>query len=221
MKKSLVMGLVLLGFAASAPAADWVLLERTAGDWTNVVPSDTVVVPWSNNGLRRQYLYQGFRKPSSFPALSYRHEKSLFATGFASVVEGQEKLMRQALATGPEVSLHAIEAPYVVLTTTNGPGVGVAADANGDLVTWTEHASPWNADVASSNRVAAIGAKSQLLSDTRDLKASVTNNIAEEQAIPIEVSTNAVKQLRKELIDLGQDVKVLRGIVARMLKQNE
>ena len=216
MKKSLVMGLVLLGFAAY-----WVLLERTAGDWTNVVPSDTVVVPWSNNGLRRQYLYQGFRKPSAFPALSYRHEKSLFATGFASVVEGQEKLMRQCLAAGPEVSLHAIEAPYVVLTTTNGPGVGVAADANGDLVTWTEHASPWNADVASSNRVAAIGAKSQLLSDTRDLKGSITNNIAEEQAIPIEVSTNAVKQLRKELIDLGQDVKVLRGIVARMLKQNE
>ena len=220
MKKLLILAVLFVGLLSARAEKSWVLIERTAGAWTNTVPDDVLVLNWSDHAMARVHLFQKYRPPTAFPAMVHVGDLDRIAYGFTTVEAGKDLLMRQALGMGPHLELQAQEMPYIVLTPTNGPGIGIAGVApDGDLVTWIEHASPWDAGKASSNRLAAVAARTNLLADVKTLWASITNNIADEQAIPIEVSTNAVKQLRKELIDLGQDVKVLRGIFARMLKQ--
>jgi|GEM_PF-1830497 len=223
MKKILVALLVVLTAGAARAEKNWVLIERTAGAWTNTIPSGVALLTWSDHAKARVHLFNKYRPPTAFPALVHIGDYSRIAYGFASVEEGQTLLAREALGGGPHIELQAQEMPYLVLSSvSNGPAIGIAATVpDGDLVSWVEHASPWDVDKASSNRLAAVAARQELRVRLRELKGSISTNVTDVQAIPLDFTSNTVKKLRAELIDCQRDTKELARIVSQLMKQGD
>jgi hypothetical protein len=69
-------------------------------------------------------------------------------------------------------------------------GIGISATEDGDLLTYTAHASPYDSAVATSNRLAARAAirthKENLQAIKRDLLQCETNIAQVAQALPVQ-----------------------------------
>jgi hypothetical protein len=88
-------------------------------------------------------------------------------------------------------------------------------------VTYTAHASPYDPAVAESNKVAAVSLSKLLKADCRVVKDEISANKTQTQAIVVTGETQAVKDLRKELIDAHTEIEHLRDIVRKLVKASQ
>jgi len=91
-----------------------------------------------------------------FPLLSVE-EGSLIALADGIGGKNLEEIATKRAQLQPLVYTRPIEAPQVIVVSeTNAFGIGIAADDEGNLVTFRAHSSPYDPAAAKSNRVAAL-----------------------------------------------------------------
>lgn len=80
-----------------------------------------------------------------------------------------EEIATKRAQQSPVVYTRPIEAPQVIVVSeTNAYGIGIAADDQGNLVTFRAHSSPYDPAIASSNRQAAINKKKADIQKAKD-----------------------------------------------------
>jgi hypothetical protein len=129
----------------------------------------------------------------------------------------------------PQYSATGFEGPVLVLNTTDGKGVGVVAEADGSLLTYTDHESPRPSKEVLAARVAAAKAERQALRDIlKDIRVETTNNIADCVTISASTTNTAnaaqgvqIKKLADELADTNRQLQRLRKALLDYLRGTE
>jgi hypothetical protein len=123
---------------------------------------------------------------------------------------------------------YGIETPVLVIPSANTgtPSYGIVVDSNGQIITYEDHASPRPDAVERQRRIAeAIGNQVSIVDALKALKTTMTNNIAQAQAIDPSAFSGGqktqVQALRKAIIDDAQAVNALRKTLLKFYKVTE
>ena len=109
-----------------------------------------------------------------FPLLSVE-EGSLIALADGIGGKTVEEIATKRASLDPIVYTRPVEAPsLIVVSDTNAYGIGIAADDEGNLVTYRAHSSPYDPAVAASNKAAAI---SKQRKDMAKAKADINGQL--------------------------------------------
>jgi hypothetical protein len=148
--------------ASLAQAQDYVYTFETAEQAQSCPPYARAVNvaerdPYRNPEFRDvNALLRTYDPTKQFPLLNVEAQTLI---ALADGVSGKtlEEIATKRAQLQPLVYTRPIEAPQVIVVSeTNAFGIGIAADDEGNLVTFRAHSSPYDPETAKSNRTAAL-----------------------------------------------------------------
>lgn len=158
-----IKAIACIVFVASiAHAQDYVYTYETAEQAQSCPPYARAVNvaerdPYRNPEFRDvNALLRTYDPTKQFPLLNVEAQTLI---ALADGVSGKtlEEIATKRAKLQPLVYTRPIEAPQVIVVSeTNAYGIGIAADDEGNLVTFRAHSSPYDPETAKSNRVAAL-----------------------------------------------------------------
>ena len=163
-----------------ATAQDYVYTYETAEQAQSCPPYARAVNVAERDGYRNpdfrdvNALLRTYDPTKQFPLLNVEAQTLI---ALADGVSGKtlEEIATKRAQLQPLVYTRPIEAPQVIVVSeTNQFGIGIAADDEGNLVTFRAHSSPYDPAVAKSNRTAAL-AKAKVNKDKA--KAQVNGQV--------------------------------------------
>jgi hypothetical protein len=181
---------------------------------------------WSDD--MRDYERAGHPWPAKYPALVHLPSGLIEPLGTNTVDQARSNLLARIAEIPPTPMPYGIETPVLVLPSANTgtPAYGIVVDSSGQLVTYEDHASPRPDAAERQRRIAeAITNQVSIVDALKALKTTMTNNIAQAQAIDPASFTGAqktqVQALRKAMIDNAQAVNALRKTLLKFYKVTE
>jgi hypothetical protein len=153
---------VILSATFIAQAQEYVFTYETAEQAQSCPPYARAVNvaerdPYKNPEFRDvNALLRTYDPMKQFPLLNVEAQ-TLIALSDGVSGKTLEEIATKRAQLQPLVYTRPIEAPQVIVVSeTNAYGIGIAADDEGNLVTFRAHSSPYDPETAKSNRVAAL-----------------------------------------------------------------
>jgi len=153
---------VILSAAFIAQAQEYVFTYETAEQAQSCPPYARAVNvaerdPYKNPDFRDvNALLRTYDPTKQYPLLNVEAQ-TLIALADGVSGKSLEEIATKRAQQSPLVYTRPIEAPQVIVVSeTNAFGIGIAADDDGNLVTFRAHSSPYDPETAKSNRTAAL-----------------------------------------------------------------
>jgi len=161
-RSHVVKTLFLILLAGTVSAQEYIYTYATEATKANCPPYARAVNvaerdPYKNPDFRDvNALLRTYDPTKQYPLLNVEAQ-TLIALADGVSGKSLEEIATKRAQQSPLVYTRPIEAPQVIVVSeTNAFGIGIAADDDGNLVTFRAHSSPYDPETAKSNRTAAL-----------------------------------------------------------------